>query len=50
LVVPDGAGRAAELAGLAVRARGDGTSRAYRSAWAGSVAGAVTSTGRHKTN
>jgi len=45
LVIPDGAGRAAELADLAaraihytVRARGDGTRRAYRSAWAGYVA------------
>src|SRR3954454_12781107 len=43
--IPDGAGRAAELADLAaratqyaVRARGDGTRRAYRSAWAGYVA------------
>jgi integrase len=45
LVIPGGAGRAAELADLAaratqyaVRARGDGTRRAYRSAWAGYVA------------
>ena len=44
LVIPDGAVRAAELADLAaratqyaVRARGDGTRRAYRSAWAGFV-------------
>src|SRR4051794_41266004 len=44
LVIRDGAGRAAELADLAarathyaVRARGDGTRRAYRSAWAGFV-------------
>src|SRR5215212_3062764 len=44
LVIPDGAGPAAELADLAaratqyaVRARGDGTRRAYRSAWAGYV-------------
>src|SRR5215212_11673762 len=45
LVIPDGAGRADELEDLAqratqyaVRARGDGTRRAYRSAWAGFVA------------
>jgi integrase len=45
LVIPDGAGRATELADLAaratryaVRARGEGTRRAYRSAWAGYVA------------
>ena len=44
LVIRDGAGRAAEIADLAaratqcaVRARGDGTRRAYRSAWAGYV-------------
>jgi integrase len=44
LIVPDGAGRAHELEDLArratqyaVRARGDGTRRAYRSAWAGYV-------------
>src|SRR5207245_1505630 len=45
LLVPDGAGRAAELEALtaraavyATRARGDGTRRAYRSAWTGYVA------------
>src|SRR5689334_2888628 len=45
LIVPNAAGRTDELADLAhratqyaVRARGDGTRRAYRSAWAGYVA------------
>src|SRR5215213_10282574 len=44
LVIPNGAGRTDELEDLAkratqyaVRARGDGTRRAYRSAWAGYV-------------
>src|SRR5215217_745100 len=44
LLIPDGAGRADELADLAQRAtqyavwaRGDGTRRAYRAAWAGYV-------------